>query len=116
MNAIVEEIRQAYAAAGITLDQPATYGTYYRLLCAGCGRMIGNVGDRLLPGMAGELVETQFELYATGLLGCPCGHQRETARRRDPERWRRSQEQYAGIIAAPAPDPGAPRVDREPRS
>lgn len=97
MNAIVEEIRRAYAAVGITLDQPATYGTYYRLLCAGCGRMVGNVGDRLLPGMAGEVVDLQFELYAAGLLGCPCGHQREATRRLDPERWRRSQEQYAGL-------------------
>jgi hypothetical protein len=114
MSAIVEEIRQAYAAVGIRLDQPATYGTYYRLLCAGCGRMTGNVGDRLLPGLAGELVDAQFELYATGLLGCPCGHQRETTRQLDPERWRRSQEQYGGIIAVP--DPGAPRVNREPRS
>jgi len=76
MNPIVEEIRQAYAAVGITLDQPAAYGTYYRLLCAGCGRMIGNVGDRLLPGMAAELVERQRDLYAAGLLGCACGHQK----------------------------------------
>lgn len=105
MNAIVEEIRRAYAAVGIALDQPATYGTYYRLLCAGCGRMAGNVGDRLLPGMAGEVVDLQFELYATGLLGCPCGHQRETTRRLDPERWRRSQEQYA-TGAGPTADQG----------
>jgi hypothetical protein len=119
VNAIVEEIRQAYAAVGITLDQPATYGTYYRLLCAGCGRMAGNVGDRLLPGMAGEVVDLQFELYATGLLGCPCGHQRETARRLDPERWRRSQKQYASIVsstvAAPEPGEGAPTADQENR-
>ena len=73
---IVVEIREAYARVGITLDQPAAYGTYYRLLCAGCGRMIGNVGDRLLPGMAAELVEGQRDLYAEGLLGCPCGHQK----------------------------------------
>jgi hypothetical protein len=58
--------------------------------------MVGNVGDRLLPGMAPELVENQFELYATGLLGCACGHQREVTRSLDPERWRRSQEQLAG--------------------
>jgi hypothetical protein len=96
MTDIVEEIRRAYRTVGITLDQPAAYGTYYRLLCAGCGRMVGNVGDRLLPGMASELVETQFELYATGLLGCACGHQREVTRSLDPERWRRSQEQLAG--------------------
>jgi hypothetical protein len=93
---ILEEIRQAYRRVGITLDQPATYGTYYRLLCASCGRMVGNVGDRLLPGMARELVEGQFELYAAGLLGCRCGHQREVTRGLDPERWRWSQEQYPG--------------------
>ena len=97
MNEIVEEIRRAYAAVGIVLDQPATYGTYYRLLCGGCGGMTGNVGDRLLPGMASELVDAQFELYAAGLLGCPCGHQREVTRRLNPERWRRGQEQYAGL-------------------
>ena len=49
MSDIVEEIRQAYGRVGITLDRPATYGTYYRLLCGGCGKMVGNVGDRLLP-------------------------------------------------------------------
>ena len=86
MNDIVEEIRQAYAAVGIALDQPATYGTYYRLLCAGCGQMVGNVGDRLLPSMARELVAEQFDLYAAGLLGCACGHQSETVRRLDPAR------------------------------
>jgi len=88
---IVEEIRQAYGAVGITLDQPAAYGTYYRLLCAGCGRMVGNVGDKLLPDMARALVAGQFELYATGLLGCGCGHQRDLTRRLDPERWQRAQ-------------------------
>ena len=81
MSAIVEEIRQAYAGVGITLDQPAAFGTYYRLLCAGCGRMVGNVGDKLLPGMAAAIVSEQRDLYASGLLGCPCGHQRELARR-----------------------------------
>ncbi len=75
MSPIVEEIRRAYAAVGITLDAPATYGTYYRLLCAGCGRMVGNVGDRLLPGMAEAIVAAQADLYASGLLGCTCGHQ-----------------------------------------
>ena len=78
--AIVEEIRQAYAAVGITLDQPAAFGTYYRLLCAGCGRVLGQIGDKLLPGMAAELVESQRDLYASGLLGCSCGHQRERIR------------------------------------
>ena len=77
MNAIVEEIREAYAAVGITLDQPAAFGTYYRLLCAGCGRMLGQIGDKLLPGMAGEIVNEQRDLYASGLLGCSCGHQRK---------------------------------------
>ena len=77
MNAIVEEIREAYAAVGITLDQPAAFGTYYRLLCAGCGRMVGQVGDKLLPGMAAEIVSEQRDLYASGLLGCSCGHQQK---------------------------------------
>ncbi len=99
MNAIVEEIRAAYAGVGITLDQPAAYGTYYRLLCAGCGRMVGNVGDRLLPGMAGELVDANVDLYAAGLLGCACGHQRETARRRDPQRWRDAEARIGGAAS-----------------
>jgi hypothetical protein len=79
VNAIVEEIRQAYAAVGITLDLPSAFGTYYRLLCAGCGRMLGQVGDKLLPGMAAEIVNEQRELYASGLLGCSCGHQRKVS-------------------------------------
>ena len=54
MSTIVEEIRRAYAAVGITLDQPAAFGTYYRLLCAGCGRVLGQIGDKLLPGMGGD--------------------------------------------------------------
>ena len=69
---VLDEIRDAYAAVGIALDQPITYGTYYRLRCARCGRMVGNVGDRLLPGMAAELVRGQADLYASGLLGCTC--------------------------------------------
>jgi hypothetical protein len=77
MSPIVEEIRQAYAAVGITLDQPAAFGTYYRLLCAGCGSVLGQIGDKLLPGMAAEIVEGQRDLYAAGLLGCSCGHQRQ---------------------------------------
>ena len=77
MNAIVEEIRQAYAAVGITLDQPSAFGTYYRLLCTGCGRVLGQIGDKLLPGMAAETVEGQRDLYAAGLLGCSCGHQQK---------------------------------------
>jgi ring-1,2-phenylacetyl-CoA epoxidase subunit PaaA len=69
---VLDEIRDAYASVGIALDQPITYGTYYRLRCARCGRMVGNVGDRLLPGMAAELVRGQADLYAAGLLGCTC--------------------------------------------
>lgn len=94
MSEIVEEIRRAYATVGITLDAPAAYGTYYRLLCGGCGRMVGNVGDRLLPNMATELVSEQFDLYASGLLGCACGHQVERARQLDPERWRAARQRY----------------------
>jgi hypothetical protein len=86
MSDILEEIRGAYRRVGITLDQPAAYGTYYRLLCAGCGRMVGSVGDRLLPGMADGLVDQQFDLYAAGLLGCACGHQRAQARVLDATR------------------------------
>jgi 1,2-phenylacetyl-CoA epoxidase catalytic subunit len=74
----VDDVRRAYATVGIALDQPATYGTYYRLLCAACGTMVGNVGNRLLPGMVDALVASQSELYARGLLGCACGHQRKT--------------------------------------
>jgi hypothetical protein len=85
-NAIVEEIRRAYERVGIRLDQPATYGTYYRLLCAGCGRMLGNVGDGLLPDMVSALVDGNFDLYAAGLLGCACGHQQGRATAGDPER------------------------------
>src|SRR2546429_8294128 len=86
MREIVEEIREAYARGGIQLDLPAAYGTYYRLLCGGCGRMVGNVGDRLLPGMAAELGAEQFDLYASGLLGCPCGHPSETTHQLDAPR------------------------------
>ncbi|HXH85018.1 MAG TPA: hypothetical protein VNN07_19070 [Candidatus Tectomicrobia bacterium] len=86
MSEVLEEIRRAYATVGIRLDHPATYGTYYRLLCAGCGRMVGNIGDRLLPGLARELVDRQLALYASGRLGCACGHQREVARALDPAR------------------------------
>lgn len=75
----VDEIRQAYAAAGVTVDAPLAYGTYYRLRCSGCGRSLGSVGDRLLPGMAEALVLGQADLYASGWLGCGCGHQRTIA-------------------------------------
>ena len=96
MSDIVAEIRAAYERVGVRLDQPATYGTYYRLLCAACGRMVGNVGDRLLPGMAAALVEQQFDLYATGGLGCPCGHQREVTRGLDAARWEAAQRHQGG--------------------
>ena len=95
-ESIVAEIRQAYDTVGIRLDQPAAYGTYYRLLCGGCGRMVGNVGDRLLPGMAAELVDANFDLYAAGLLGCPCGHQREAARGLDAARAQAARARYEG--------------------
>lgn len=103
MSDIVEEIRRAYATVGIRLDQPTAYGTYYRLLCAGCGHMVGNVGDRLLPGMAHDLVDANFELYAAGLLGCACGHQQETTHRLDPERWRSSRARYADVAEGARP-------------
>ncbi len=100
MSDIVEEIRGAYERVGVTLDRPAAYGTYYRLLCAGCGRMVGNVGDRLLPGMAAELVDANFDLYAAGLVGCACGHQREVTRALDAGRWRAARERHAGVVDA----------------
>jgi hypothetical protein len=46
---VLGEIRAAYARVGIELGAPVAYGTYYRLRCAGCGAMVGNVGDRLCP-------------------------------------------------------------------
>ena len=97
MTDILDEIRRAYETVGIRLDHPAAYGTYYRLLCAGCGRMVGNVGDKLLPDMAGSLVDGQFDLYASGLLGCACGHQREVTRRLDPQRWQVAQQRVTGV-------------------
>jgi hypothetical protein len=92
MSDIVEEIREAYHAVGIKLDHPVAYGTYYRLLCAGCGKIVGNVGHNLLPGMARALVDDQFDLYASGLLGCPCGHQKERTQALDPQRWQAAQQ------------------------
>jgi hypothetical protein len=83
---IVEEIRAAYARLGVQVEAPVTYGTYYRLRCAGCGAMLGSVGDKLLPGMAAALLDESFDLYAAGLLGCACGHQAERARAVDPAR------------------------------
>jgi hypothetical protein len=72
---VLGEIRAAYARLGIELDTPVAYGTYYRLRCAGCGAVVGNVGDRLLPGMIDQLLDESFDLHAAGLLGCRCGHQ-----------------------------------------
>ncbi len=86
MNSILDEIRDAYAAVGIAVEGVATYGTYYRLRCARCGAALGCVGDRLLPAMARELVDRGFELYAAGIAGCACGHQKERAREIDPAR------------------------------
>lgn len=86
MSDLVDEIRAAYARFGIELETPVTYGTYYRLRCAGCGKVVGNVGDRLLPGMIEELLDRQFDLYAASLLGCGCGHQAAQAARLDPPR------------------------------
>jgi len=94
----VDDVRRAYAAAGITVDQPMAYGTYYRLRCAACGTGIGNIGDRLLPGMAEQLVAGHADLYAAGLLGCACGHQRTTAAARGT----RSADGGAGTAATPA--------------
>jgi hypothetical protein len=86
MSEIIEEIRAAYAPVGIVIEGVATYGTYYRLRCARCGAALGCVGDRLLPGMARELVEGEMELYAAGLAGCKCGYQSERAAEIDPVR------------------------------
>jgi len=86
MSPILNEIREAYGRMGIEVEGIATYGTYYRLLCGRCSASLGSVGDRLLPGMAGQIVDDQFELYARGLLGCKCGYQVERARSIDPQR------------------------------
>lgn len=80
MSQILDEIRNAYGTMGIELEGIATYGTYYRLRCGRCGTILGSIGDKLLPGLADQIVHEQFELYAGGLLGCKCGHQAERAR------------------------------------
>ncbi|HZO80183.1 MAG TPA: hypothetical protein VFB33_00690 [Candidatus Binataceae bacterium] len=95
MSTIIDEIREAYAPFGIAVEGAATYGTYYRLRCARCGAPLGSVGDRLLPGMARELVDGEFDLYATGLAGCACGHQAERARLLDPDRTAAAQRRLA---------------------
>jgi hypothetical protein len=86
MSQILDEIRDAYGRMGIEVEGIATYGTYYRLRCGRCAAPIGSVGDKLLPGMAGQIVNEQFELYARGFLGCKCGYQAERARSIDPQR------------------------------
>lgn len=95
MSEIVEEIRAAYATYGIEVEGPATYGTYYRLRCARCKAMVGNVGDKLLPGMIRAILDEQFDLYAAGLLGCACGHQAERARALDPSRTEAARKRFA---------------------
>jgi hypothetical protein len=86
MNSILDEIRAAYEPLGVAVEGVATYGTYYRLRCARCGAALGCVGDRLLVGMARELVDDEMDLYAAGLAGCACGFQAERARAIDPTR------------------------------
>ena len=85
MAEVLDEIRDTYALWGIELSV-ATYGTYYRLRCGRCASLLGCVGDKLLPGMATELLDSQFDLYAAGLMGCKCGYQEERARAIDPAR------------------------------
>ena len=85
MSEVLDEIRDAYALWGIELVI-ATYGTYYRLNCGRCGSSLGCVGDKLLPGMATEMLNGQFDLYAAGLMGCKCGYQVERAKALDSVR------------------------------
>jgi hypothetical protein len=86
MSQILDEIRSAYGRMGIEVEGVATYGTYYRLRCGRCGAPLGSVGDQLLPGMAAEIVDEQFELYVRGLMGCKCGYQVERAHSIDSQR------------------------------
>jgi hypothetical protein len=86
MSQILDEIKSAYGRIGVEVEGIATYGTYYRLRCGRCSAPVGAVGDKLLPGMAGQIVDEQFELYARGLLGCKCGYQVERAHALDPQR------------------------------
>ena len=95
MSAILDEIRGAYEPLGVAVEGVATYGTYYRLRCARCGAVLGCVGDRLLQGMARELVDGQIDLYAAGLTGCACGYQSERARAIDPERAAAATDRFA---------------------
>lgn len=86
MNEIVGEIRDAYQLWGIKVEGVATYGTYYRLRCGRCGNLLGTVGDKLLSGMARQMLADQFDLFASGLMGCSCGYQQERAQAIDPSR------------------------------
>ncbi|MBI2555325.1 MAG: phenylacetate-CoA oxygenase subunit PaaI [Candidatus Rokubacteria bacterium] len=95
MSQVLDEIREAYRAVGIRVADPAAYGTYYTLRCAGCDRYLGVVGDRLLPGLAATLMEAQRDLYAQGLLGCQCGHQAVAAGGR-PTHWQAAAPEKVG--------------------
>ena len=86
MNEVLDEIRDAYELWGIKLEGVATYGTYYRLRCGRCGSLLGTVGDKLLSGMARQMLNEQFDLYACGLMGCSCGYQAQRASEIDPVR------------------------------
>jgi len=92
MSEIVDEIRDAYQLWGIEVEGVATYGTYYRLRCGRCGRLLGTVGDKLLTGMARRMLDDQFDLYAGRLMGCECGYQAERAGEIDPVRARAARE------------------------
>jgi len=85
MSQVLDEIRDGYALWGIEIGA-ATYGSYYRLLCGRCGALLGCVGDKLLPGMVQHMLNDQFDLYASSLMGCACGYQAERARAIDPAR------------------------------
>ena len=76
----LSEIREAYSLVGIELAETATYGLYTNLRCQKCGKMLGVVGDKLLPGMISALVARNRALYVSGLMGCDCGHQSQCAR------------------------------------
>jgi hypothetical protein len=95
MSAILDEIIAAYEPLGVAVEGVATYGTYYRLRCARCGAALGCVGDRLLAGMARELVNGEMDLYAAGLAGCACGLQAERARSIDPARAASAKSRFA---------------------
>src|SRR5207247_11382144 len=99
----MDDVRRAYAAAGITVDQPTAYGPSFRLRCTACCANVGNIGDRRLPGMAEALVAGQADLYAAGMLGCACGHQRATATARGA----RAADGNGGTVTTPARLPGA---------